>query len=80
MAAPVFHADFSWPGDHFKLLAMGGNFCVGRRRHALFEFWVMESYGVEDSWKRSVSTFGCRTMPFVLDLPRSKEALVMSEG
>ncbi|KAK8988029.1 hypothetical protein V6N11_065628 [Hibiscus sabdariffa] len=63
-----------------QLYAMGGNLCVGyyRRGQAVYEFWVMEIYGKEESWKRIGLT--CRTMPSVLDLPRSKQVLIMTEG
>ncbi|KAK8988027.1 hypothetical protein V6N11_065626 [Hibiscus sabdariffa] len=62
-----------------QLYAMGGNLCVGyyRRGQAVYEFWVMEIYGKEESWKRIGLT--CRTMPSVLDLPRSQQVLIVTE-
>ncbi|KAK9003416.1 hypothetical protein V6N11_060980 [Hibiscus sabdariffa] len=65
-----------------QLYAMGGNLCVGcyRRGQELCEFWVMEIYGKVESWKRIGLSLKCRSMPSVLDLPRSEEALIVTEG
>ncbi|GMJ01872.1 hypothetical protein like AT3G06240 [Hibiscus trionum] len=65
-----------------QLYAMGGNLCIGgyRLRQFLYEFWVMEIYGVEESWKRIGLTFSVRSTPSILDLPRSQEALILDKG
>ncbi|KAK8988026.1 hypothetical protein V6N11_065625 [Hibiscus sabdariffa] len=65
-----------------QLYAMGGNLCVGcyRRGQVLCEFWVMEIYGEEESWKRIGLSLTCRSLPSVLDLPRSEGVLMVTEG
>ncbi|KAL4313366.1 hypothetical protein GQ457_01G032580 [Hibiscus cannabinus] len=65
-----------------QLYAMGGNLCVGcyRRGQVLCEFWVMEIYGEEESWKRIGLSLTCRNLPSILDLPRSQQVLIVTGG
>ncbi|KAL4333002.1 hypothetical protein GQ457_07G042820 [Hibiscus cannabinus] len=65
-----------------ELYAMGGNLCIGTRDYPqeVYEFWVMEIYGVLESWRRIGLTLDCGNVPSVLDFPRSEEALIITEG
>ncbi|KAK8585642.1 hypothetical protein V6N13_050615 [Hibiscus sabdariffa] len=54
-----------------QLYAMGGNLCMGTVDYPQesYEFWVMEIYGVLESWRRIGLTLGCESMspPSVLE-------------
>ncbi|KAK8988015.1 hypothetical protein V6N11_065615 [Hibiscus sabdariffa] len=72
-------------GVYGQLFAMGGNLCIGTVDYPqdLYEFWVMEMYGVLESWRRIglTLTLGWQGgLPSLLDIPRSNEALIIFEG
>ncbi|XP_039020836.1 F-box/kelch-repeat protein At3g06240-like [Hibiscus syriacus] len=76
ITTPIHQDDYVW----LHLLSLGGNLCIGYNHETSYEFLVMEIHGKENSWKRTVLKFIYRSMPFVLDFPRSEEALIISNG